>query len=344
MDMAGEAIEGEAAGYSSLAEACLPEQRMVDGKAFPLVITPSSPLESAIVACKLFHTSRAFLEQKLKDNGAVFLRGFPLRSGFDFHGAVEALGWHTLPYIGSGIRTQVVGSVYTANDSGPDVVISFHHEMAQVVDALSWPSKVLFFCETPSSEGGETSMIMSHKVTQGLWMQCPEFMQKVEDLGLLYLKVLPMVKDPKYLTVQDWPTVFGTSDKKEAEERAKKNFNGKVEWLPGGNMNLVTGPFKATRNFGREERANAWFNQIAVYHTGLSHKGGMPPDQPYDVVFGDGSPLPANAVATCKKIHEENSVDIPWKQGDLMILDNSSVMHGRRAYKPPRKILVTLCK
>ncbi|KAI5078417.1 hypothetical protein GOP47_0006088 [Adiantum capillus-veneris] len=68
---------------------------------------------------------------------------------------------------------------------------------------------------------------------------------------------------------------------------------------------------------------------IAVYHTGLSHKGGMPLDQPYDVVFGDGSPLLTDSIATCKKIHEEKSVDIPWKQVDLKILDNLSVMHGR---------------
>ncbi|KAI5072474.1 hypothetical protein GOP47_0012580 [Adiantum capillus-veneris] len=338
MTMAGKA------GCSSVAEACLSEQRIVDGKAFPLVLTPTSSLESAIDACKLFHTCRDFLEQKLKEHGALFLRGFPLCSGVDFHAAVEALGWHTLPYIGSAIRTQVVGPVYTANDSDPDVVVNFHHEMAQVEDESSWPSKVLFFCETPPPEGGQTPIIMSHKVTQGLWMQCPDFMQKLEDLGLLSLKVLPMVKDPRYFSLQGWPMVFGTRDKKEAEARAKKNLNAKMEWLPGSNMNLVLGPFKATRNFGRGDRANAWFNQIVSYYTGLSHKVGMSSDQPYDVVFGDGSPLPTDAVATCKKIHEENSVDIPWKQGDLMILDNSSVMHGRRAYKPPRQILVTLCR
>ncbi|KAI5071842.1 hypothetical protein GOP47_0014093, partial [Adiantum capillus-veneris] len=104
-DYGGEASEGETTGCRScIAEACLPEHRIVEGKAFPLVLTPSSSLESAIDASRLFHTCRNFLEQKLKEHGALFLRGFPLRSGIDFHGAVEALGSHTLPnYIGSAI-------------------------------------------------------------------------------------------------------------------------------------------------------------------------------------------------------------------------------------------------
>ncbi|KAI5072509.1 hypothetical protein GOP47_0012615 [Adiantum capillus-veneris] len=343
MTMAGECETGEEVGCILLAEACLPEQRTVDGKAFPLVLTPSSPLESAVDACKLLHTCRPFLEQKLKEHGALFLRGFPLCGGVDFHAAVEALSWPTLPYIGSAPRTQVVGLVYTANDANPDVAINFHHEMAQIADASTWPSKVLFFCETPPLEGGQTPIIMSHKVTQGLWMQCPDFMQKLEDQGLRYLKVLPMVKDPAHISLQGWPVVFGTSDKEEAEERAKKNYNAKVEWLPEGHMSLSSGPFKATKDFG-QEGGNAWFNMIAAYYSGLSHKVGMSPKQPYDVVFGDGSPLPEDAVATCMKLHEENSVDIPWQQGDLMIVDNFLAMHGRRAYKPPRQILVSLCR
>ncbi|KAI5072507.1 hypothetical protein GOP47_0012613 [Adiantum capillus-veneris] len=338
--MAGDETEG--AGGCLLAEARLPEQRKVDGKLFPLVLTPPSPSESVIDACELLHTCRAFLEQKLKEHGALLLRGFPLRNGSDFHSAVESLGWQTRSYIGSAPRSHVVGSVYTANDADPDKFINFHHEMSQIADVATWPSKVLFFCETPPLERGQTPLVMSHKVTQGVWMQCPDFMQKLEDLGLLYLKVQPLEKDLRYISLQGWPTVLGTSDRKEAEERAKEIFNSKVEWLPGGDMKLVTGPAKATRNFGREH--NAWCNTITIFYSGTSHKIGISLEHPYDVVFGDGSPLPADAVETSRKILEENSVDIPWKQGDLMILDNFSVLHGRRAYKPPRQILVTLCR
>ncbi|MCO5564552.1 hypothetical protein L7F22_018216 [Adiantum nelumboides] len=340
--MAGGGGEGsEGAGCSSLLEARLPEQRLVDGKLFPLLLTPSAPLESAIDACRLLQTCRAFLEQKLKEHGALFLRSFPLHAASDFHSAVDAIGWQAVPYVGSAPRTRVSESVYTANDAAPDQQIEFHHEMSTVIDSASWPPKVLFFCETPPPERGQTPIIMSHKVTQALWKQSPDFMQKLEDLGVLYLKVLPLEKNLKYISLEGWPTVFGTSNQKEAEERCKKDFNGKVEWLPGGHMNMVMGPYKATRNFGRPG-LNAWFNVITIFYTGVSHKVGVSPDHPYDVVFGDGSPLPEDAVKSCKKILEDNSVDITWQQGDLMILDNFSVLHGRRPYTPPRQILVSL--
>ena len=70
----------------------------------------------------------------------------------------------------------------------------------------------------------------------------------------------------------------------------------------------------------------------------------MHPRVSYDVVFGDGSHLPSDVVERCRRIHDENSVDIPWQEGGMMIVDNLFVMHGRRAYKAPRKILVSLCE
>lgn len=109
-------------------------------------------------------------------------------------------------------------------------------------------------------------------------------------------------------------------------------------------MKMVSGPFKATRNFGRREGADAWFNMVMGYHSGLTQDMKVSSEQPYDVVFGDGSSLPQGALDICKKLHEENSVDMPWQKGDLMIIDNFSVMHGRRSYKPPRQILVSLCR
>lgn len=329
---------------ATIVEARLAEQRLVDGKLFPLVLSPSAPFKSTDDALALLKAGRVLLEEKLREHGALFLRGFPLQGPAHFHSVVEALGWHTVPYIGSAPRTQVVGSVYTANDANPDVSIGFHHEMAQIVDTSDWPSKVLFFCETPPSKGGSTPIVMSHKVTEGLWIQCPDFMRKLQEQSLLYLKLLPMETDPFHISLQGWPLVFGTSDRKKAEESAKKFFNAKVEWTPGGSMKMVSGPFKATRNCGRGEGVEAWFNMVMVYHSGLMRDVKVSSEHPYGAVFGDSSPLPQEALDVCKKLHEENSVDMLWQKGDLMIVDNFSVMHGRRSYEPPRQILVSLCR
>ena len=63
-------------------------------------------------------------------------------------------GYEELPYVGGAApRTNVVGRVFTANESPPDQKIPFHHEMAQVSVSLPGPScsQGSHFCTTTSS-------------------------------------------------------------------------------------------------------------------------------------------------------------------------------------------------
>ncbi|MCO5599306.1 hypothetical protein L7F22_053407 [Adiantum nelumboides] len=207
MPMARGGSEDDLSSRSSCTRAALDRRKDI-----PLAAHSFFTLKVPIDACRLLQTCRTFLEQKLKEHGALFLRGFPLHSASDFQSVVDGFGWQTLRYIGSSPRTRVGESVYTANDADPDKLIDFHHEMSTVPDSASWPPKVLFFCETPPPEGGQTAIIMSHKVTQTLREQRPDFMQKLEDFGLLYLKVLPLETNFLYISLQGWPTVFGISN------------------------------------------------------------------------------------------------------------------------------------
>ena len=91
----------------------------------------SPPRSSRPAAVRLERASR--VESLLREAGAVLLRGFPAWTTADFDGAMEALGYEELPYVGGAApRTDVVGRVFTANESPPDQKIPFHHEMAQV--------------------------------------------------------------------------------------------------------------------------------------------------------------------------------------------------------------------
>ncbi len=56
--------------------------------------------------------------------GAILFRGFPAKSASDFNDFVNAFGFEHLPYIGgAAVRNQVVGNVFTTNESPPDQVI-----------------------------------------------------------------------------------------------------------------------------------------------------------------------------------------------------------------------------
>lgn len=56
-----------------------------------------------------------------------------MKTAKEFNDVVEAFGYEELPYVGGAApRTNIVGRVFTANESPPDQKIPFHHEMAQV--------------------------------------------------------------------------------------------------------------------------------------------------------------------------------------------------------------------
>lgn len=114
----------------------IPHQRHFNSVPFPSVLAPNSSLSfpssvsSLILSIK---TEKPYLESLLHKSGAILFRGFPVNTASDFNDVVEAFGFEELPYVGGAApRTNVVGRVFTANESPPDQKIPFHHEMAQV--------------------------------------------------------------------------------------------------------------------------------------------------------------------------------------------------------------------
>jgi hypothetical protein len=45
--------------------------------------------------------------------------------------------------------------------------------------------------------------------------------------------------------------------------------------------------------------------------------------------YGDGTPIPRDFVTRMLEIQDEITVKVPWKQGDIVLLDNHIVQHGR---------------
>jgi hypothetical protein len=130
----------------------LPQQRVVEGVPFPAVLVPRAPagtgaggVDEFLAAVRSERASR--LEPLVRDAGALLLRGFPATTAADFDRAVDAFGYEELPYVGGAApRTNVVGRVFTANESPPDQKIPFHHEMAQVIKILQPPRQLNWAC------------------------------------------------------------------------------------------------------------------------------------------------------------------------------------------------------
>ncbi|KAF7826092.1 clavaminate synthase-like protein [Senna tora] len=324
-------------GSEAFVEIQIPQQKLYnDGIRFPSVVSPPTAPSSLSHLIHSIQTHKPFLESLLLQSGALLFRGFPVNTASDFNDVVEAFGYEELPYVGGAApRTNVVGRVFTANESPPDQKIPFHHEMAQVPE---FPSKVFFFCEVEPGSGGETPIVLSHVVYERMKERYPDFVERLEKLGLLYIRVLGEDDNPSSPIGRGWKSTFLTKDKSVAEERAAK-LGMKLEWLEDG-VKTIMGPIPAIKYDKKRER-KIWFNSMVAAYTGWQDERNDPVKA---VTFGDGSPLPADIVHDCLKMLEEESVSIPWQKGDVMLLDNWAVLHSRRSFTPPRRVLASLIK
>jgi hypothetical protein len=62
---------------------------------------------------------------------------------------------------------------------------------------------------------------------------------------------------------------------------------------------------------------------------------------PVQILYGDGTPIPADEMAEIRRATWDHSVLFRWKKGDVLVLDNILTGHGRMNVEGPRKILAS---
>ncbi|CAN6162281.1 unnamed protein product [Urochloa humidicola] len=309
-------------------------QKTIDGEQMPLVLTPSTTAgkdhtsHEALVAA--LRANREWLEGKVIANSAVLLRGFDVRDAVEFDAVVDAMGWPDIRYVGPAPRTHVHGRIWTANEGPLEQFVYFHHEMVLIKE---FPEKVILFCEVPPPEGGETPFVPSFRVTERALEEFPEMVEELDARGLRYTLTALSNNDTKSMRGRGWEDAFGTSDKAEAEKRAKA-LGMDLEWLPDGSVKTILGPRTLTRVFPGCRDRRMWFNTVV----------GMHGKEVSSAMVADGSAIPANFVQRIGEIIEEESIQFRWRRGDILILDNLATLHARRPSLPPRRILVATCK
>jgi hypothetical protein len=56
--------------------------------------------------------------------------------------------------------------------------------------------------------------------------------------------------------------------------------------------------------------------------------------------YGDGSPITARDLAAVRRAIWKNLVFPRWRLGDVVVIDNRAVAHGRMPYRGPRRVVV----
>jgi alpha-ketoglutarate-dependent taurine dioxygenase len=94
-----------------------------------------------------------------------------------------------------------------------------------------------------------------------------------------------------------------------------------------------------------------WFNQADQFH--ISSLPGKQAEQllalvesedelPQTATFGDGSPIPLADFEHVRDLARRQECAFDWRPGDIFMIDNLLVMHGRHAYTGSRQVLVAM--
>jgi alpha-ketoglutarate-dependent taurine dioxygenase len=275
------------------------------------------------------------LTRLLADQKAVVFRGFGVTPD-SIDPVLDQVVPNRLPYVhGNSPRSKVGGNLYTSTEYPQQFTISMHNEMSY---AHRWPKRLVFFCEIAPESGGATPVLDGE-----LWLaSLDEEVRAAFAGGIRYVQNL----HDGYGFGKSWMDTFETDDRAEVE-RFLDGSGSEWEWGPEG-IRIVQHRAATVKHpiTGME----VWFNQADQFHpAGLGDKTAselydiLEPDEfPQHVTFADGSPIPDRYIEHIQNRGLDLAVDVPWRPGDLLLIDNILVAHGRRPFEGSRRVLVAM--
>jgi alpha-ketoglutarate-dependent taurine dioxygenase len=95
-----------------------------------------------------------------------------------------------------------------------------------------------------------------------------------------------------------------------------------------------------------------WFNQAHLFHISslepdvresllLSFRE---EDLPRNAYYGDGSRIEDDVLDEIRDVYQQEKVVFAWQEGDILMLDNMLMAHGRTPFIGQRKVLVGMAE
>lgn len=343
----------------------LPGERVVYGNVFPLALQyrklseGNFTLEEAAAAIRDL-SERGITTQLMNTHGALLLRGCPESSPRAFsvlvHAAEEGRGHKPYDQIGlAGSRTVHEKEVFSASEAPPNLWIHQHNEYSRYT---KFPSNIHFFCHKAPAVGGESPFVHSTELYDRIAQEIPDFVEQVAEKGLNSPDIYraPGKEAKNFIFTWAGPLAFGrdidpdddlTTKKAKAEEQVKRltpHF-----WWRDDDQLEVHQHVPAIRRAPGTKRP-VWFNSLAGrYGTAFDRGATDPPYVGDDGMtflppsYTDGTPIPKEFLHRTWELSKELQVLVKTQPGDLALVDNFQVSHGRAPwFEGERKILVSM--
>ncbi len=298
----------------------------------PAVVDGDGTAESLL---RLVADSRQALIDGTRRYPGILFRGFNVSNPEAFERFGDALTGRAVAYtFRSTPRTEIGRGVFTATDYPADQEIALHCENAY---QTTWPLGIAFCCITRPSAGGQTHLANVRDVTRTLTARTvAEFQAR----GVRYVRHYHDHVD------LPWQEVFQTTDRSEVVRYCAAH-QIECTWL-----GAVLRTAHRAQGVARHPTTNEllFFNQAHLFHPSNlpgdvrealeSLYGGE--QLPRTATFGDGEAIPDAMLAEVRAAYEDCSFQFDWNEGDVLLLDNMLVAHGRRSFTGARRILTSM--
>jgi alpha-ketoglutarate-dependent taurine dioxygenase len=279
------------------------------------------------------------IEVLLLKHKALLFRNFKITTVARFNEFVKATTKEALlAYCDrSSPRHEVGDKIYTSTDYPAEQSIFLHNENSY---ALTFPGKIYFCCLQVAQQGGETPIADTRKIWQRLNPEiCDCFLAK----QIMYVR---NYNDGFGLS---WQTVFQTKDKTVVEDYCHKN---QIEFEWKDNNRLRTRQVRPAVIKHPITGEISWFNHAAFFHVSTLEPTIRDAllaefeieDLPHNTYYGDGTAVAPSILEEIRSAYQQETVIFPWEAGDILLLDNLSVAHGRKPFVGARKVLVGMAE
>lgn len=181
------------------------------------------------------------------------------------------------------------------------------------------PDVIWFCCGVPASQGGETLFWDGVRVWQEL------------DEELRQLFITQKIKFSQKFPAADWKRFLGVGATLADVKRTLNGILGlsyKINQDQSISLEYVCSAVVKTKYGHQDAFANSL---IAEY----KNPRGV-------VTFEDGSPIPSTVINTIQQLMNNLTEVIPWQSGDLVMIDNSRFLHGRRSFTDTKRRIYSL--
>lgn len=314
------------------------ENVIVGQEKLPMTIkfTDGSPEEFV----EWYKDNKTYLDEKITNIGAVHIQGIGVNTVEKFGQVMKAIRPDSPAFLdGNSSRSKYTDNVYNASEYDNNSVVQLHTEFSY---SNLWPDQIHFCCVKPANTGGETTVAKTSLVLEKL---NPKIVQEFEEKGIIYIRN----HHGGGGFGPSWMEAFETEDKEFLEEYCKQN-DIETEWMADDSLRVSQA--RPALRVHPKTGVKLWFNQVdqfypaiyddEIYQTLLMMVGNDKKRLPMYSTFGDGSPIPKEYIEEVISVLNEITIPVPWKIGDILMVDNMTALHGRLPFTGDRKILASM--